>query len=840
MSKQVPGDAPVYLELTVVNAATGGTVIYAGESATLTLQLINMTGGLITIIAGSEPSTLEIYLPDFFSLEDLGKMKITDANWGFNVNDNDQSLMLTCVNSFNWQNGETLTFSITGVQSGATPPQGGTTQVNPSGMGGTNIPAQVNTVAALTFEQDTGGQADLSEALLVSLDWNTVYVSEGSNNLISNSLSLNIKNTLTTPLYTGTDPWGSTPQVLVFFVYGNYSGALNRIDKSIPKDESGWAITPGQMILQGNDWSISTDNSDGSNQPQWLLEPGSSVLQILGTGLASNVTFEFDNIVTLNALGHTQMYVLFTGFPGYKNHLFTLDIVKQPLPQPGLIRFYATIDSEQIQSPDQALNIPLKWMMTGVNEIKLKFETDNYHYVEPIDYKGVQPILQQDTYTFQKSIQAKEGETLYITCIAYDGDSNELNRIKYPVSILFLPVVTSYTGTLQTNGSMVLSWQSEAAENITIPGIDPNLLATDGSLTIQPTFPLLNNDWYKIQAIQSASLKSQWYAFNQITQYQVLPTIHLPISNSKNPGMNPALGIAISPDGKYAFVGSWGYGDAIRMVSLESLTQVAALDNLDIYAAASPKSLVVSPDSQYLYTANSNSGSVTKFGINEGSFNYFSMQTGIGSDLTAIGISPKGDQLYITDAESNSLFILDSNSLQVIRSASTGRIPMGLAVSSDGTFIYVSNSGDNNVLLFDVREDFAHTTFQVGKSPQKIAISPDGKHVFVVNTGDNTVSVISDNNPNTIRTIQTGYGPYGIAISPDGGSVFVSNPGDNSISIISVATMNVLQTIHNIGDRAASVAVTPDGHYILIVREGVDTGDFNNRIYVLSPQSVTM
>lgn len=165
---------------------------------------------------------------------------------------------------------------------------------------------------------------------------------------------------------------------------------------------------------------------------------------------------------------------------------------------------------------------------------------------------------------------------------------------------------------------------------------------------------------------------------------------------------------------------------------------------------------------------------------------------------------------------------------------------MGLAVSSDGTFIYVSNSGDNNVLLFDVREDFAHTTFQVGKSPQKIAISPDGKHVFVVNTGDNTVSVISDNNPNTIRTIQTGYGPYGIAISPDGGSVFVSNPGDNSISIISVATMNVLQTIHNIGDRAASVAVTPDGHYILIVREGVDTGDFNNRIYVLSPQSVTM
>lgn len=846
MQKNNPGDAPVYLELSVVNAATGGTSIYSDETSTLTLKLTNVTGSLIAIIDGNTPSTLEIFLPDFFSLDDLGKMSIKDPNWSFAVNDTDQSLMLTCIKSIDWQNAADLTFSITGVQSGATPPQGGTTQVNPAGMGGANIPAAINTTAALTFEEDTGGQADMTTALLVSLESNVVYVSENSNNLVANSLSLNIKNQLSTPLYTGKDPWGSTPKVLVFFVYGNTSGALNRIDKSIPKDESGRAITPGPIILQGNDWSINVDDSDGSNQPQWLLEPNDSVLQILGTGDASNVTFEFDKIVTLNALGHTQMYALFTKFPGYKSHTFTLDIVKEQLPQPGLIRFYATVESEEIQSPDQVLNIPLKWMMRGVSKVEIDFKTDNYAYPKTIEYKGVQPILQQDNYTFQKSINALESETLYITCIAYDGNKNELNRITYPVSIIFQPVVTSYTGEMQSDGNMVLSWQSEAAENIDIPGFDPNLLPTNGSLTIKPAFPLLNNDQYQIQAIQSELSKSQWYNFNRVTQYQALAPIYLPIDNTNNMGMDPTLGIAISPDGKYAFVGSWGDGDSIRMISLESLTQVAALYNLDIYAATSPKNLVVSPDSQYLYTANSNSGCVTKFGISEGSFYYSSMQTGLGSDMTAIGISPKGDQLYITDANSNSLVILDTNSLQLIRSVNTGHIPMGLAVSSDGAFIYVSNSGDNSVSLFDVSEDFAHTTFQVGKSPQKIAISPDGKHLFVVNTVDNSVSVITDNDPNTIRTIPTGNGSYGIAVSPDGGSVFVSCPSDwstssqSSVSIISVATMQVVQTIQNIGDRAASVAVTPDGHYILIVREGVDTGEFNNRIYVLSPQSVTM
>ena len=840
MKKETPGDAPVYLELTVVNAATGDTVIYAGETATLTLTLTNMTGSLIAVIDGSQPSTLEIFLPDFFSLNDLGKMSIKDPNWSCAVNDADQSLMLTCVKSIDWQNGTALTFSITGLQSSATPPQGGITQVNPAGMGGANIPSAVNTTTSLTFQEDTGGQADMTQALMVSLEQNVVYVSENSKALITNSLSLNIKNQLATALYTGKGPWGSAPKVLVYFVYGQTSGALNRIDKSIPKDESGWAITSGSIISQGNDWSISKDSSDGSNQPQWLLEPSDSVLEILGTGDASNITFEFDNIVTLNALGHTQMYALFTGFPGYKNHLFVMDIDKQELPQPSVIQFYATVESQQIQSPDQVLNIPLKWLMTGVYKIEIDFKTDNYAYSKTIEYKGIQPIIQQGTYTFQKSINALESETLRITCIAYDGNGNKLNRLEYPVSILFLPVVTAYTGTIQSDGSMVLSWQSEAAENITIPGFDPNLLSTNGSLSIQAAFPLLNNDRYNIQAIQSASLKSQWYAFNQVTQFQVLSPIYIPISGNNLSDISPALGIAVSPDGRYAFVGSWGYGSEIRTIAMDTLTVIQSIKSQ--YMFMGPKNLVVSSDSKYLYAACSTGDNVVvRFSIaDDGSLYESNASEQIGTDLCGIAFNPQRNEVYVTDADSNTLFVLDANSLQVINSANTGKIPIGVGVSSDGKFVYVPNSGDNTVSIFDASEGFAHTYFQVGKTPKYVAVSPDGQHVFVVNTGDNNVSVITNNEPDHIRTIPTGNDPRGIAVSPDGGSVFVSNPGDNSITIISVATMQVIQTIQNIGDRAASVAVSTDGHYIMIVREGVDDTLELNKVYVLAPQTVTI
>ena len=184
------------IDLTVVNAVTGQPVVYQGETDTLAVTLTNNTGGSIGLLAGNEPSTLEIFLPEFYLLKDLQKMQISLPGWTFSVNNGDESLMLTCSAAGSWANGATLGFQITSVQSAAKPPQGGVTQINPSGMTGSNIPAQALADAPLTLQvQSNGSNADLKSVLEITLDnGGLVYVSENTNMLIPNTLSLKSKN----------------------------------------------------------------------------------------------------------------------------------------------------------------------------------------------------------------------------------------------------------------------------------------------------------------------------------------------------------------------------------------------------------------------------------------------------------------------------------------------------------------------------------------------------------------------------------------------------------------------------------------------------------------------
>src|SRR6516162_788385 len=120
------------LNLTVLNSATNEPVVYSGETDDLLCTLTNNTGGKITLQTGSKPSTLEIFLPDFYQLDDLKKMQINLDGWEFQVNSDDNSLVLTYSKTGNgtWASGAALSFQIKGAQSSEDPPQGGQTQIS--------------------------------------------------------------------------------------------------------------------------------------------------------------------------------------------------------------------------------------------------------------------------------------------------------------------------------------------------------------------------------------------------------------------------------------------------------------------------------------------------------------------------------------------------------------------------------------------------------------------------------------------------------------------------------------------------------------------------------------
>jgi uncharacterized protein (TIGR02145 family) len=118
-----------------------------------------------------------------------------------------------------------------------------------------------------------------------------------------------------------------------------------------------------------------------------------------------------------------------------------------------------------------------------------------------------------------------------------------------------------------------------------------------------------------------------------------------------------------------------------------------------------------------------------------------------------------------------------------IKSGSNSR---DLAATNDGATAYVTNSGSNSVSVIDMNTLSTISTISVGETPMKIDINPAGTRVYVTNFTSHTVSVIDITKTPAVvcKTINVGINPYGVAISSDGKYVYVANYTSENISVI--------------------------------------------------------
>lgn len=455
------GDPDV--SLTVLNDANNQPVIYTGTDTVLNVSLTNNSDA-ITLTAGTSASSLNIFLPTFFVGSDLQKMSISLANWDYSVN-NDLSLVLTYKgpSPANWDKGQKIAFKITGVQSNAQPTTD-SVQINFVNMGG-NVPSQVQTPLSLS---NPPGKTRLRDVLQVTLDnQGSVYVSTEKDPL-RNKLFLNFKNIGTEPLYSGKSHWTGTPQVSVMFVYGNTSGALAPDDKLGPPIGWAWNIKGAIDVDQTGGWKIAASPTTGDHpHPRWLLSPINTNEEIIGTDDHANVTFEFSEIVSLLAPGHTQAIIQFSGFmkdenSRYDDTVFVLDIVKQePPPTRGLLNFFGEQPIITLTEP-KPININLGWAMLDVAAVHLICSFPGVNLVKK-EYPDRNDPLAYDSCTI--TIPAmKESGAIFFTLQAFNGNGGYLNSMQFTVFVNAVMFVDPRDGRLYP--AAILNDQLWMAENL--------------------------------------------------------------------------------------------------------------------------------------------------------------------------------------------------------------------------------------------------------------------------------------------------------------------------------------------------------------------------------------
>jgi uncharacterized repeat protein (TIGR02543 family) len=237
------------------------------------------------------------------------------------------------------------------------------------------------------------------------------------------------------------------------------------------------------------------------------------------------------------------------------------------------------------------------------------------------------------------------------------------------------------------------------------------------------------------------------------------------------------LAIAMSPDGRKAYVPSAAWDDALTSIVyvIDVLTHSVTHS---ITVGTHPAGAAILPNGTKLYVAG---------------------YTGPVSSGGLPGIS-----------------IINTDTYTIESTIPLGPHPYAVAAHPDGSKVYVTDIENQTVTVIDTASITITQTTNVGNWPGGIAVHPGGMTVWVANRDSQTISVIDTSNNNITDTINLPGNPFCVAFSPDGTRAYVTSVG-NSVWVIDTVLRTVMATIDVGPSQGGGVDVSPDGAYVYVV-----------------------
>ena len=334
-------------------------------------------------------------------------------------------------------------------------------------------------------------------------------------------------------------------------------------------------------------------------------------------------------------------------------------------------------------------------------------------------------------------------------------------------------------------------------------------------------------------------------------------------------GVGPVRDIAISPDGRYAYVAAShldrASGTDIWTVEVVDTEANAVVKTIDDLADVVPTGLAASPDSSRLYVADRKSAAIRVVDIKEGSPTRNrvvdslrlegSLPVGYGIPA-AISLSPKGSRLYalMTESGSNPCVLIVDPETRTLAGAVTGGD--SIAMFSAGQRIYVcadDRLGHTNVtagvVILDADTGQELGSFGLNDAPafirQPILAGSSGQLYLDIDDLDGRLEVLDTSTLDVVARIRIDASadrqlrsiPAAAVLSPDGRCLYVANQGvrlsaDEATEVgwVSVVDTQLNEVIHDIalpqagvdecqGANPQFIAISPSGDRLVVVNE---------------------
>jgi len=246
-------------------------------------------------------------------------------------------------------------------------------------------------------------------------------------------------------------------------------------------------------------------------------------------------------------------------------------------------------------------------------------------------------------------------------------------------------------------------------------------------------------------------------------------------------------------------------------------------------AGSAAAGVAITPDGAFAYVTNQGDNTVSVIST---STNTIVANVPVGSFPLDVAITPNGAFAYVTNQGDNAVSVIGTSTNTVVATVAGIVEPLAVAITPDNAFAYVTEEGKqgaslSNVTVINTTSHVVDATIPlaVNTFPLGIAITPDGKFAYATNSKANDVSVINTKSRSVVATVTVGKFPYGVAITPDGAfAQFFKAPARNlfllpenvPFDVGALMADAVITSVHAVYDRsnvksAATAAVIGAG-----------------------------
>jgi len=210
---------------------------------------------------------------------------------------------------------------------------------------------------------------------------------------------------------------------------------------------------------------------------------------------------------------------------------------------------------------------------------------------------------------------------------------------------------------------------------------------------------------------------------------------------------------------------------------------------------------------------------------------------------------PVRPRVYAALPDSNSVLVIDTNTLSIIKTIPIGSTPTGLAISADNSKLWVANSGSTNFAVGVVSLETLTTlpSLPAPVQPYDVVEGSAGRLYLTpaVNSYPNYGIMQVDSDTGQYQGSLGSYEVYAdgsLGVTPDRKTLFFGNTGLSPSTLdkfdISTATGVLLQSTGNVGSNGQSITLSHSGAY-LVFPNGGGNSNFGYVTYEIPTADIT-